>query len=100
MLCAAIARNEADQAFDLTQDGVVDYNDVDHLVVRILGTTAGDANADGRFDSADLVRVFQAGEYDDPAIGNSTWSTGDWNCDGEFTSSDLVVAFQRGKYLG
>jgi hypothetical protein len=53
---------------------------------------------DGSFDSTDLVRVFQAGEYDDTRDRNSTWSTGDWTGDGEFDSSDLIVAFQTGAY--
>ena len=61
-------------------------------------TTPGDANYDGVFDSADLVQVFQAGQYEDMFTGNSSWETGDWNGDGEFDSSDLVVAFQSGTY--
>jgi hypothetical protein len=42
--------------------------------------------------------VFQAGEYEDGAVENSTWSTGDWNGDTEFNSRDLVVAFTGGGY--
>ena len=49
-------------------------------------------------DSSDLVRVFQAGEYEDQIEGNSSFGTGDWNGDGEFDSSDLVMAFQAGHY--
>lgn len=60
---------------------------------------AGDANLDRRFDSSDLVRVFQSGEYEDAIAGNSTWSEGDWNGDQEFDTSDLVFAFQSGSYL-
>jgi hypothetical protein len=62
------------------------------------GQIVGDANLDGRFDSSDLVLVFQAGEYDDDIAKNSNWSDGDWNCDGDFNSGDLVVAFQLGHY--
>lgn len=58
----------------------------------------GDANHDGGFDSADLVAVFQKGEYDDNIEGNSVWEDGDWNGDGEFDSADLVAAFQTGAY--
>lgn len=54
----------------------------------------GDSNYSGRFDTADLVAVFRAGEFEDDLIGNSTWATGDWNGDGEFNTSDLVLAFQ------
>jgi hypothetical protein len=58
----------------------------------------GDANLDGGFDSQDLVRVFQTGEYEDGTLGNSSWAEGDWNGDGEFDSRDLVRAFQAGSY--
>ena len=58
----------------------------------------GDANGDGRFNSTDLVIVFQAGEYEDGIPQNSTYAEGDWNGDGDFDSSDLVVAFQAGYY--
>lgn len=50
------------------------------------------------YSPSDLVLVFQAGEYDDAVVGNSTWADGDWNCDGEFSSSDIVLAFMRGTY--
>lgn len=60
---------------------------------------AGDANLDGSFDTADLLQIFQAGEYEDGVAQNSTWSTGDWNADREFDSSDLVVAHQEGSYV-
>ncbi len=64
------------------------------FVVRL----AGDANRDGVFDTVDLLRVFQLGEYHDQVVGNSTWENGDWNGDGEFTSEDLVLAFQLGQF--
>lgn len=59
----------------------------------------GDVNGDDRFDSSDLVLVFQGGEYEDNLSTNSTYQTGDWNGDGEFDSSDLVKAFQAGTYI-
>lgn len=60
--------------------------------------TPGDANRDGLFDSADMIAVFQAGQYEDGVALNSTWTTGDWNADAEFDSGDLVVALQTGLY--
>ena len=68
------------------------------LINKILNTTLGDSNLDGMFDSSDMVTVFQAGQYEDVANGNSGWETGDWNGDLDFTSSDLVVAFRTGSY--
>ncbi|MFC1757981.1 chitobiase/beta-hexosaminidase C-terminal domain-containing protein [Planctomycetota bacterium] len=52
----------------------------------------GDANLDGKFDTRDLVLVFQANLFEDPT-GNASWVDGDWNGDGKFTTSDLVLAF-------
>ncbi len=59
----------------------------------------GDSNHDGVFDSSDLVRVFQAGKYEDDIAQNTSFDEGDWNGDGEFDSSDLVAAFQTGTYV-
>ena len=76
-----------------------DNRDRDTLIHDVLKTRFGDANLDLRFDSSDLVRVFQAGEYEDATPGNSTWEEGDWNADGEFNTADLVLAFQDGGYV-
>ena len=62
------------------------------------GFTIGDVNLDGRFDSQDIVLVFQAAEYEDNKENNSTWYEGDWNCDGEFNSADLIAAFRNGGF--
>jgi hypothetical protein len=43
--------------------------------------------------------VFQAGEYEDWGLFNSTFEEGDWNNDNEFDSGDLVLAFQTGLYV-
>ncbi len=96
LLCAAHRINDA--RFDLTSDGSVDHRDVALLIQDLLGTNFGDADLDGTFDSGDLVRVFQAGEYEDDRDGNSTWSDGDWDCDGDFLTSDLVLALQAGGF--
>jgi hypothetical protein len=67
-----------------------------YFFARLGPSQPGDANRNGRFDSSDLVQVFQHGRYDtgQPAL----WDQGDWNGDGFFDSSDLVVAFQTGNY--
>jgi hypothetical protein len=98
LLCAALAAANRDPVFDVNQDGAVTTSDYDFLIRDVLGTTRGDANLDGVFNSRDLVLIFQAGQYEDAAIGNSGWATGDWNCDGDFTTADLVAAFQAGGY--
>ena len=83
-----------DSRFDLNRDGVMDHDDLTLLIRDLLQSNFGDSNLDGQFDSRDLVQVFQANEYEDSIVGNSTWSEGDWNCDGDVTSADIVLAFQ------
>ena len=75
-----------------------DNDDVARLLSDGLSSVVGDVNSDGIFDSADLVKLFQVGEYEDDIEDNSLWSEGDWNCDGDFDTADLVVAFQAGTY--
>ncbi len=88
-----------DLAFDLNGDGQVSLSDRDLLIFSILGSTYGDTNLDGRFNSGDFVSVFAIGKYEDTTPGNAGWSDGDWNGDGDFTTSDLVYVFQVGGYV-
>ena len=97
-LFSAIIGNDSADMFDLNSDNIVDTNDLTYWLHDLKNTYYGDADLDGQFGSSDLINVFQAGEYEDDVVGNSTWSTGDWNADGEFSTSDLVVAFQDGGY--
>jgi hypothetical protein len=60
--------------------------------------TIGDANDDGKFNSADLVFLFQTNKFEDQILLNADFDDGDWNGDGEFDSHDLVLAFQLGNY--
>ena len=83
---------------DLDHDGDLDLFD-SYARVWYERRTLGDANADGRFDSADIVALFQAGQYEDWLAKNSIFQTGDFNADGEFDSADLVYAFAYGVYV-
>ena len=58
----------------------------------------GDANLDGRFNTADIVQILQAGKYEDGIPDNATWEEGDWNGDGDFDTLDLVLALTFGLY--
>ena len=98
MLVAAIAAGSADPAFNTDRIGNVDDRDFDFLVQEILRVPLGDATLDGIFDSGDMVKAFQAGEYEDGIENNSGWAEGDWNGDGDFDSGDMVKAFQQGLY--
>lgn len=97
-LTRAVATTPDNLTYDVNHDGEVDRLDLNRWVHRLAGTTLGDANLNGHFDSADLVAVFQAGQYEDGIAGNSAWSSGDWNGDAEFNTTDLIVAFQDGGY--
>ena len=52
----------------------------------------GDADGNGSFDTADLVRVLQSGRYEDGENDNADWTQGDWNGDGDFGTADIVSA--------
>ncbi len=98
-LARSLRAGTHDPRFDLTGDALVSGADHRWWVRKIVETDFGDATLDGRFDSKDLIRVFQAGEFEDSIPDNSSWSEGDWNGDGDFDSGDMLVAFQSGSYL-
>ena len=75
-------------------DGVMQRN------IDFFSITVGDVNLDGVFNSTDLIRMFEAAEYQDGIEENSSWSTGDFNCDGDFGTSDLAHAFKAATYSG
>jgi hypothetical protein len=85
-------------AFDLDGNARLDEDDLAMLISGVFHTFFGDSNLDGKFNSSDLIEVFQAGEYEDTRPENSSWQTGDWNGDGDFNSSDLVAAFADGGF--
>lgn len=89
-------------AADLNGDGQMEIISASSGDARLLWyerRLVGDVNRDDLFDSADLVAIFQAGEYEDAARDNSTFDDGDWNGDGEFDSADLLLAFQLGHFV-
>jgi hypothetical protein len=87
-----------DLNYDLTADSKVDAKDRDELILKIFGSTYGDANLDMRFDSNDFVFIFQKGKYEDGIPLNAEWGDGDWDGDGDFTSDDFVLSFIQGDY--
>ena len=97
-LSVAIREGLDNNRYDVDRNGEVEPADRQMLLSDVKDLWIGDADLDGEFNSADLVAVFQAGEYDDANAGNSTWGTGDWDGNGEFDSADFVVAFQDGGY--
>jgi hypothetical protein len=94
LLSAAIQANDIDAAFDVNQDQLVNHVDLEVMVRDELGRRIADVNLDGKFDSSDLVRLFQAGKYE--TNESALWSEGDFNSDGRFDSSDLTLALRFG----
>jgi len=82
---------------DVDLDGDVDSDDVDWMRGRFR-IPIGDVNLDGRFNSTDLIILFQAGRFETNL--RATWSSGDFNADDRFNSSDLIAAFTEGSYAG
>ena len=98
LLSIEVRNNTHKNSFDLNADSLVNDDDRQIWVDELKSTYFGDANLDGEFNSRDLVLIFQAGEFEDDVIGNSTWATGDWDGNSDFNSGDFVVAFQAGGY--
>ena len=98
LLFSQIRSGEFLDRFDLNNDQAINDADRNVLIHDVIGTSFGDANLDGTFNSTDLVLIFQLAEYEDQTEGNSTWRDGDWDGDGDFTTRDLVLAFQQGAY--
>ena len=82
--------------YDLTEDGLVNADDVAFWVRDLNNTWIGDANLDGQFNTADLVQMLASGTYEQDI--DSVWSTGDFNGDGRTNTADLVAALVDGGY--
>ena len=98
LISEAIRGKSVDPLFDLNSDGIVNEDDRRFWVESLANTYFGDANLDGEFNSGDMIAAFQAGEYEDNVLHNSTWEDGDWNGNGDFGTADLVIAFQDGGF--
>jgi hypothetical protein len=92
----AIVMGNNPPEYDLTGDGLVNTDDRVFWVHELKSTWFGDADLDGEFDSADLIRAFVAGKYETGE--KAGWAEGDWNGNGTFDSSDMVAAFVDGGY--
>ena len=73
-----------DPAFDLTGDGLVDENDVEALVIDVIGTRQGDVDLNGAVDQVDFG-VFASRFGKSPA----SWADGDFDGDNRIGFSDF-----------
>ncbi|MFV2070420.1 MAG: dockerin type I domain-containing protein, partial [Pirellulales bacterium] len=72
--------------FDLTQDGAVDFSDLENFVTQKFRTFFGDVNLDARVDRSDLAQL-QRGLGTE---GGVSWADGDLDGDDRVTTSDLA----------
>jgi len=76
-----------DLSCDMNGDLIIDSQDIDIVVINILGTNYGDVNLDGVINAADRdIIIANIGT----AYGKS-WADGDINGDGYVTSDDLIL---------
>lgn len=97
-LSRAIRDGRTESRWDINRDQSVNGLDRSYWIQTLRGSTFGDSNLDGRFNTDDLLTVFQAGAYQDGIAGNAGWMQGDWDGNGDFESADLLLAFQTGGY--
>ena len=71
--------------YDLDDSQTVDDADVTYLVENVLATFMGDANLDGKVDSADLNQL----GVNWGRSNGAGWSNGDFSGDGTVDASDL-----------
>lgn len=86
-LFAAINGGNDESIYDVDGSGIVDSDDVTHLVENVFGTFMGDANLDGQVDAIDLNAVGIHWQNQE----GGTWATGDFNGDGAVDPIDLNV---------
>lgn len=96
LLLAETAVESHTSIFDLTADGRVDQADISFWVKDIYKTWFGDANLDGRFNTADLVSVFITAKYERDV--DAGWADGDWTGDRRFTTADFVAVGSDGGF--
>jgi hypothetical protein len=61
-----------DSRFDLSRDNAFTAQDLSFWIHEVKGTWIGDANLNSSLGSEDRVTVFQAGQYEDLVVRNST----------------------------
>jgi lysophospholipase L1-like esterase len=98
LLTGALYANSPVTRYDLDRDGLLTDADRRMWLEEAMRVGAGDANMDGRFDSADLTLAWIANRYETGAWAG--WAEGDWNGDLVFDSNDLITAWARGGYEG
>ena len=95
-LVAAISAATNDIAFDITNDGLVDTNDLEAWLViagaaNVAATSGnpylkGDANLDGIVDGVDFLEW-----NNNKFTAKPAWCSGDFNADGNINGGDFVI---------
>ena len=81
----AIARGESDRVFDLNDDEMVDPQDADYLIRDVLASSRGDADLSGSVNFADFLTL-------SANFGNAgVWAEGDFSGDGIVAFDDFLL---------
>jgi hypothetical protein len=85
-LTMAIAAGGKDLSYDLTNDSLLNLDDLDEWVLRLKGTRYGDANLDLTVDQGDFAD-WDANKF----TSNTAWCTADFNADGVTDGTDFGI---------
>ena len=85
MLRSEVASGSVDFRYDLTEDHLVDNDDLDRWLEDFAGSSYGDANLDGRLTLVDFLAVVS--NFQKPG----GWSQGDFNGTGFVDFADYLV---------
>ena len=84
-LTQSIQLGDNDPRFNLTNDEVVDLNDLEVWITDLKETKPGDTNLDGSVDFEDFLTL--SANFG----GDGDWSQGDFNADGSVTFPDFLI---------
>ena len=85
-LTTAVSSGNNDPVFDVTGEGVLNFNDVNFWVEDLKGTLRGDANLDFTVDGQDFL-IWNSNKFS----SGTAWCSGDFNADGTTDGSDFLV---------
>ncbi|MEM7316274.1 MAG: lamin tail domain-containing protein, partial [Planctomycetota bacterium] len=86
LLFTAVNSGQNPSDFDLTSDNLVNSEDLDYLILVLLGSLYGDANLDTVVDVGDF-NIWNGNKFS----ATAGWANGDFNGDGVVDTSDFNI---------
>jgi len=78
-----------DPKFDLVEDGVIDGSDLDHLLVKLLRTKAGDTDLNRKVDISDFNTLASNFDPGGANAGTNGWGAGNFDADTDIDITDF-----------